>query len=64
VIEFNPETLLAAKVTPEKLFGTLTDIGFLNFSIIQDKLKLIKIPDDIQTLIGNTKGYSNLLCER
>jgi FkbM family methyltransferase len=65
ILEFNPITMEAAGVTPEEFFGTLQEVGFSGFSVIEHSRRL-DIPADILWLTEyshNTKDNVNLFCE-
>jgi FkbM family methyltransferase len=65
VMEFNPNVQTDAGVSPEGLFTTLLSVGFQTFSLIQDYLQPINVPDDISHLVKVVgEGYANLLCEK
>lgn len=65
IIEFNPECMRAAHVSPEAFFGTLEDRGFIFISLIEEPLRPLHIPADIPWLVRKARcNPLNLLCEK
>jgi FkbM family methyltransferase len=64
IIEFYPQKLSDAGITPEELFDTMLKLGFRKFWIIRNNLQPLKYPQDIPRLVQMAgQGYVNLLCE-
>ena len=64
-LEFGPNVMADARVSPEELFNTLTDVGFTKISVIQTETLPMTVPGDIQKVVAMAKdGYVNLLCEQ
>lgn len=66
VVEFNPVTMGAAKVSPEQFFEVLRGAGFDCFIVINTGRRL-HIPEDLPWLTehaANGGDNVNILCER
>lgn len=61
IIEFNPTTLASAGVSPEELPHALRSLGFSRFSIMSDRLKIVRVDD---SLFQESRHGANLLCEK
>lgn len=65
VIEFSPQNLQVAKVSPEELFQTLRVLGFTRIAVISRSLVPVETPQDIFDRIPKARGfYVNLLCQK
>ncbi len=65
VIEFAPQNLQAAKVSPEELFQALRVLGFAHIAVISRSLVPVETPQDIFDRIPKARGfYVNLLCQK
>jgi hypothetical protein len=66
IIEFSPDSLSAAGVSPVELLSTAQSLGFAKLSIISRNLEPLEGPQHIQRLLSTCKRDNsvNLLCER
>ena len=65
VIEFFPQNLQVAKVSPEELFQALRVLGFTRIAVISRSLVPVETPQDIFDRIPKaSRFYVNLLCQK
>jgi hypothetical protein len=68
IMEFAPENLRAANVSPGELLDTLHGLGFRRIFIIPDlsgQLEPVNVPDGIDHLLARcADGNVDLLCEK
>lgn len=63
IVEFNPDAMGAAGVSPSEYFRALADCGFTSISLIQDKPRELHFPADISLLKQKARSQPvNLLC--
>ena len=66
IVEFLPDNLQRAGCSADQFFGTLLDLGFSKFWIIQNELEEIHVPQGINDMVARCGNYSyfNLLCSK
>ena len=67
VVEFASATMRAANVSPEELFAALETCGFSRFSLVDQAVRPLIVPDDIRWLMSRKRiGGSppSVLCEQ